>query len=112
MVVEKENDGKSSNTNKILRDKSAKEHIIKRDEKKFYRFCLVNPKDNADPDTVAEKLIGFDDVEEVYVTDGDYGFIVKTRFRNGKEPHDVYGYIHNKIDSKYGEITSYYKYMK
>ncbi len=88
------------------------EFAIKRDGRKFYKFYLVNPKDNADPDTVAEKLIGFEDVEEVYVTDGDYGFIVKTRFRDGKEPTDVYNYIHNKIDSKYGEITSYYKYKK
>ena len=111
MVVENENDGKSSNAN-IAKNKSAKEYKIKRDGKKFYKFYLVNPKDNADPDTVAEKLISFDDVEEVYITDGDYGFIVKTRFRDGKEPQDVYDYIHKKIDNKYGEITSYYKYRK
>ncbi|MEM4839493.1 MAG: Lrp/AsnC ligand binding domain-containing protein, partial [Candidatus Micrarchaeaceae archaeon] len=88
------------------------QYSIKRDGKRFYKFYLVNPKDNADPDTVAEKLISFDDVEEVYVADGDYGFLVKTRFRDGKEPKDVFGYIHNKIDAKYGEITTYYKYRK
>ena len=48
----------------------------------------------------------------MYVADGDYGFLVKTRFRDGKEPKDVFGYIHNKIDAKYGEITTYYKYRK
>ncbi|MGC8537539.1 MAG: Lrp/AsnC ligand binding domain-containing protein [Candidatus Micrarchaeia archaeon] len=97
---------------KTLSMKKGQQYSIKRDGKRFYKFYLVNPKENADPDTVAEKLISFDDVEEVYVADGDYGFIVKTRFRDGKEPKDVFGYIHNKIDSKYGEITTYYKYRK
>ena len=111
MVVGNSNSG-SKSAAKMLLAKKEQQYSIKRDGKRFYKFYLVNPKDNADPDTVAEKLISFDDVEEVYVTDGDYGFIVKTRFRDGKEPDDVYGYIHRKIDSKFGEITSYYKYRK
>ncbi|MGC8496364.1 MAG: Lrp/AsnC ligand binding domain-containing protein [Candidatus Micrarchaeia archaeon] len=102
----------SRSSMKTLSMKKEQQYSIKRDGKRFYKFYLVNPKENADPDTVAEKLISFDDVEEVYVTDGDYGFIVKTRFRDGKEPADVFGYIHRKIDSKFGEITSYYKYRK
>ena len=111
MVVGNGNASSKSAT-KTLFAKKEQQYSIKRDGKKFYKFYLVNPKDNTDPDTIAEKLISFDDVEEVYVTDGDYGFIVKTRFRDGKEPDDVYGYIHRKIDSKFGEITSYYKYRK
>ena len=110
MVVGNGNSGSKSAA--TLLAKKEQQYSIKRDGKRFYKFYLVNPKDNADPDTVAEKLISFDDVEEVYVTDGDYGFIVKTRFRDGKEPKNVFGYIHNKIDAKYGEITTYYKYRK
>ncbi|EQD65943.1 hypothetical protein B2A_01369 [mine drainage metagenome] len=112
MVVGNEIESGKGNGAAMLSRKKGQTVAIKRDGKKFYKFYLVNPKANADPDTVAEKLISFDDVEEVYVTDGDYGFIVKTRFRNGNEPKDVYGYIHKKIDNKFGEITSYYKYRK
>ncbi|EQD63865.1 hypothetical protein B2A_02315 [mine drainage metagenome] len=111
MVGDRIENGKGNKAT-VLARKSRQTMVMKRDGKKFYKFYLVNPKANADPDTVAEKLISFDDVEEVYVTDGDYGFIVKTRFRNGNEPKDVYSYIHNKIDNKFGEITSYYKYRK
>ena len=102
----------SKSAAKTLFAKKEQQYNIKRDGKRFYKFYLVNPKENAYGDTVAEKLISFDDVEEIYVTDGDYGFIVKTRFGDGKEADDVYGYIHRKIDSKFGEITSYYKYRK
>ncbi len=89
-----------------------REFAIKHDGRKFYKFYLVNPKASTDPETVAEKLIGFEDVEEVDVTDGDYGFIVKTRFKDGREPADAYSCMHSRIDSKYGMIASCDKYKR
>ncbi len=78
----------------------------------FYKFYLVNPKENTSIDALAEKLIAFREVEEVYVTDGAHGFLVKTRFSNGKEPKDLGSYIKRKIDSNYGEMNSYFMYNK
>ncbi len=85
---------------------------IRRLGKKFYKFYFVHPPMNADADRLAEQLIGIKNVEEVFVTDGDYGFVVKTRFSDGKEPDDAYNYISKKLGSNFGEVTSYYQYKK
>ncbi len=44
-----------------------------------YKFYFVEPAENADADSFAERLMGLKNVEEVFVTDGDYGFVVKAR---------------------------------
>lgn len=85
---------------------------IRRSAKKFYKFYFVHPPVNADTDRLAEQLIGMKNVEEVFVTDGDYGFIVKTRFFDGKEPDDAYNYISKRLGSNFGKVTSYYQYSK
>ena len=85
---------------------------VKRIESKFYKFYFVQPPINVDANRVAERLIGIKNVEEVFVTDGDYGFIVKTRFFEGEEPYDAYNYISKKLGSNFGKVTSYYQYRK
>ena len=62
--------------------------------------------------TLPKELIGMRNVEEVFVTDGDYGFVVKTRFSNGKEPDDVSNYLSRTLGSSFGKVTSYYQYKK
>lgn len=86
--------------------------IARKDNGTFYKFYLINPKENASIDALAEKLISFQEVEEVYVTDGDHGFLVKTRFTDGKEPKDLSRFIKKRIDSKYGEVNAYFSYRK
>ena len=78
----------------------------------FCRFYLVNPKENASIDSLAERLIGFKEVEEVYVTDGAHGFLVKTRFSEGKEPKDLGDYLKRRVDKSYGEMNAYFTYKK
>ncbi len=85
---------------------------IRRLSKRFYKFYFVQPPMNADADHLAEQLIDIKNVEEVFVTDGDYGFIVKTRFFEGKEPDDAYNYISKRLGSNFGKVTSYYQYRK
>ena len=77
---------------------------------KLHRFYLVEPKPNADADDLAEKLIALKPVEEVLLTDGDYGFIVKVRFTSGKEPKDVMDYINGNVSQRFGTVDSYYRY--
>lgn len=78
----------------------------------LHRFYLVEPKPNANADELAEKLIAMKPVEEVLLSDGDYGYLVKVRFINGKEPVDVVNYLKEKIAVKYGVVDSYYQYRK
>lgn len=73
---------------------------------------MLNPKENQNIDEIANTLISFEEVEEVYVTDGEHGFIVKTRFTEGKEPSDVLNYIQRKVDSRFGQVTAYFSYRK
>lgn len=79
---------------------------------RLHRFYFLRPRENANIDELAERLISLKNVEEVFVTDGDYGFVVKTRFskesKKGIEEH----YIQKNIDRKFGVVTSYYKYVK
>lgn len=79
---------------------------------RLHRFYLIEPKPNADADALAEKLISLKPVEEVFLADGDYGFIVKVRFIDGKEPTDVANYLKEKIALRYGVVDSYYQYRK
>jgi DNA-binding Lrp family transcriptional regulator len=79
---------------------------------RLHRFFFIEPKSNANADELAESLIKLPTVQEVYLTDGDYGFVVKTRFINGKEPHDITRYIASHISPKFGRVTSYYQYRK
>lgn len=78
----------------------------------LHRFYLVEPKLNANADELAEKLISLKPVEEVFLADGDYGFIVKVRFLDGKEPVDVVNYLREKIAVRFGTVDSYYQYRK
>lgn len=92
--------------------KNSNNGTVRRLDKDFYKFYLIHPPENADADHVAEQLINIKNVEEVFVTDGDYGFIVKARFFDGKEPDDAYNYIFKKLGSNFGRVTSYYQYRK
>ena len=72
----------------------------------------MEPKLNANADELASKLIMLKPVEEVFLSDGDYGFIVKVRFFAGEEPKDVTDYIRENMASRFGTVDSYYRYKR
>lgn len=78
----------------------------------LHKIFFVRPRQNADAGELAERLIKLKPVEEVFLTDGDYGFVVKARFFKGEEPKDVTRFITRNIDSKYGAVISHYQYKK
>lgn len=78
----------------------------------LHRFYLIEPRPNADAGRIAEKLIALKQVEEVFLSDGDYGFIVKVRFLDGKEPPDVENYLKENVATRFGTVDSYYRYRK
>jgi len=78
----------------------------------YYKFFLLKPKINADAKEVAKKLITFDEVAEVYVTEGMAGFMVKAKFFSSDIPKDLERYIRNKMGEKYGMLVSPLQYAK
>jgi hypothetical protein len=74
-------------------------------------FYLIEPKDNSNADILAERLMAIKDVEEVFVTDGDYGFVVRTKFGDSKSD-GAYSYLSKKFGGSFGKVTSYYQYKK
>jgi hypothetical protein len=78
----------------------------------MHRLYFVKPRENADAGEIAERLIGLQHVEEVLLTEGDCGFIVKARFVDGREPKDVAEYISKNVGSRYGMVVSYCEYRK
>lgn len=78
----------------------------------FYKFYFLKPKENADADSIAERLMDLSSVQEVFLTEGDFGYVVKARFFNGKEPKDVKNYISKAVDKRFGEVLSHMEYRK
>ncbi len=78
----------------------------------LHRFYFIEPRPNADAEKLAMSLVELPNVQEVYLTEGDCGYIVKARFHNEKEPKDLVRYIANNISSKFGKVTSFVQYSK
>ncbi len=78
----------------------------------LHRFYFIEPRPNADAEKLALCLIELPNVQEVYITEGDCGYIVKARFMNEKEPKDIVRYISNNINQKFGKVTSFVQYTK
>jgi DNA-binding Lrp family transcriptional regulator len=79
---------------------------------KLHRFYFLSPKENANIDELTDRIISLKNVEEVFVTDGDYGYIVKTRFSNGRDSKAAEQYLKKTVNRKFGVVTSYFQYKK
>ena len=76
----------------------------------LHRFYLISPKQNLDAGLLAERLLSLEPVEEVFLTDGDFGYIVKARFSKEGEYEDTVDHIAKKLGSKFSKAVSYYQY--
>ena len=81
-------------------------------EVKLHRMYFVKPKENANADKLAERFAGFDSVEEVLLTEGDFGFIVKARMDSATDNGDLARCIAEVSSGNCGTVVSYYKYRK
>lgn len=75
---------------------------------KRFRFMLIGPREDADADSLAERLIALKDVEEVFITEGDYGYLVKVRMGEETEGGKLESYIKKNVAEKFGTVTSHY----
>lgn len=78
----------------------------------MHRFYFIKPRPNANAEELAKKLIELKSVEQVFLTEGDCGFIIKARFLNDSEPKDVVEYISKRVGSEYGKVISHCEYVK
>lgn len=76
------------------------------------RFYMLEPRAGSDAKATARELMAFKEVQEVYVTEGSHGFIVKARGSDGREPEAVRSYIARKTGSRFGEVTAHFEYRK
>jgi hypothetical protein len=85
---------------------------IRKDDKTFHKFFILRPKDGVEIEKVTNELLALNDVLEVYVTEGNAGFMVKARFDGEREPEQVANYIKANIDNRYGTLVSYLNYKR
>jgi DNA-binding Lrp family transcriptional regulator len=78
----------------------------------MHKFYFIKPRYNANAAEFAERLIELEHVDGVYLTEGNYGFIVRVRFSDENRPKNVTDYISKNVSRKYGELTSYFEYRK
>ena len=86
--------------------------FVRRSNKKHYKFYLPKPFDNTNANLLAKQLIAIKNVEEVLITDGDYGFMVKTNLPEGKGKDEALDYISKKLGASFSEVISHYQYIK
>lgn len=76
----------------------------------IYRFFLVKPNGSQDPKRTMQRLMKLKQVEEVHMTDGEFGFIIKARvdYSKGDETKvQICG-----LNSRFCEVVSYYSIRK
>ncbi len=90
-----------------VKNKSNRARRAKRISGRF-GFVFIDPEENADANAVAEKLIAIENVEEVFVTEGDYGYLVKVRLDDETDGKKFLDYMKRNVSPRLGSVTSYY----
>ncbi len=78
---------------------------------KPHKFFFIKPIPNTDAKSLSKRLIGMKNIEEVDITEGDYGYIVKANY-TGDNDDSIGEYIAKSMKSKYGVALSYYNLRK
>jgi hypothetical protein len=75
-----------------------------------HTFYFLKPIPNMDSGSLAERLLTLDNITEVHVTEGDYGFVVKVT--GDPHPNPIGEYIQKQLNMKYHMALSHYRYSK
>ena len=78
----------------------------------LHKFFFLRPKANMDARAVAEKLISLKNVQEVIMTEGDVGYIVKTRLFSDKSDRETERMIARSVGSRLGVAISCSSFRK
>ncbi len=72
----------------------------------MHKFFFLKPIPNLNADELSSKLLSVAGIEEVYITEGDYGFLVKAK--TSSNDSELGNKIAESMHSKYGYAMSYY----
>ena len=79
----------------------------------FHKFYFIKPVPGNDAGSLANMLLLLKGVEEVHITDGEYGLIVKARVHQPQSCADSIGsYIAETLNEEFNAAVSYYRYRK
>jgi len=78
----------------------------------LHKFLFLRPRENVNAEALAEKLLSLKNVQEVILTEGDCGYIVKTRFLSDKSDKEAEEYIKKNMDGVFGTAMSYAHFRK
>jgi hypothetical protein len=78
----------------------------------LHKFFFLRPKANVDANAVAEKLISLRNVQEVIMTEGDVGYIVKTRLFSDKSDRETERLITRSVGGKLGTAVACSSFKK
>ena len=77
-----------------------------------FRFYLATPESGAPVHQTVDRLMKISGVDEVVVTEGKYGFIVRSKESEGAAGRRVYRAIQGHSKGNIVEITAHYRYVK
>ncbi len=85
------------------------EKVIRR-VSKGYHYFFVKPRKPGNVHKVAERLMRIDNVKEVSVTEGEYGFVVKAH--ESEEEEKVVGQITKVVGGNTIKALCHYRYIR
>ncbi len=75
-------------------------------------FFFIEPQRNTDARSTAQKLLSINNISEVFITDGDYGFIAKTNVSDDRTLKYIADSISSQVSKSFKRLCSYYKMKK
>lgn len=75
-------------------------------------FFFIEPQENTDARMTAQKLLSINNISEVFITDGDYGFIAKTNVSDDRTLEYIADSISSQVSKSFKRLCSYYKMKK
>ena len=89
---------------------------VSRNGSTFHKLFFLNPRPGAEVNSLAKELLALEEVEEVYVTRGDAGFMAQARFSGNKSAEEAARYVRERygksIGSEYGRLVSFLDYKR
>ncbi len=89
---------------------------VNRNGSTFHKLFFLNPRPGAEANSLAKELLALEEVEEVYVTHGEAGFMAQARFSSDKSAEEAAMYVRERygksVGSEYGRLVSFLDYKK
>ncbi len=75
-------------------------------------FFFIEPQENTNARRTASILLNINNIKEVFITEGDYGFIARTNTSDEVILDHVANSISQQVSKSFKRLSSYYKIKK